>query len=159
MARPEKWKDEYLRIAEHACRLGATDIELADMLGVSARTVYHWRSSKPEFAAALSAGKEEADNRVERSLYERAVGYTYDAVHFSNFKGEVTKTQYREHIPPDTTAMIFWLKNRRPEAWRDKSEVHHKHSAEGMTDNDLERIAAGRSEGAVAAKVDSSKLN
>ena len=71
---------------------------------------------------ALKSGKETADDRVERSLYQRAVGYTHDAVHFSSFQGVVTETPYRNHCPPDVTAQIFWLKNRRPDLWRDKRE-------------------------------------
>jgi hypothetical protein len=73
-----------------------------------------------QFLHALKGGKDSADDRVERSLYQRAVGYTYDAVHFSSFQGNVTETPYREHVAPDVVAQIFWLKNRRPDQWRDK---------------------------------------
>ena len=65
--------------------------------------------------SALAAGKAEADGRVERSLYMRAVGYSYDAEKiFCDKNGNVTKVPYREHVPPDVTACIFWLKNRDP---------------------------------------------
>jgi hypothetical protein len=73
-----------------------------------------------EFLQALKGGKEQADDRVERSLYQRAVGYTHDATHFTSFQGAVTATPYRNHCPPDVVAQIFWLKNRRPDLWRDK---------------------------------------
>ena len=125
MARPEKWKDEYLRISEHACRLGATDIELADMLGVSVRTIYNWRAAKPEFAAVLVAGKESADDRVERSLFSRANGYEHDEVDIRVIDKEVIQTPIRKIYPPDTTACIFWLKNRKSAEWRDKVEQEH----------------------------------
>lgn len=125
MSRPEKWDDGYVRIAEHACRLGATDVEVADMLGVSVRTVYNWRSTKPEFSAALVVGKQSADERVERSLYSRALGYTHDAVKIFNANGAPLVVPYREHVAPDTTACIFWLKNRRPDEWRDKIQQEH----------------------------------
>jgi len=88
------------------------------------------------------AGKAEADVRVERSLYRRAVGYSYDAVKiFCDKNGKVTPVPYREHVPPDFTAHIFWLKNRDPAHWRDAwqmpgrwrtaRQVHHFGPADG----------------------------
>jgi hypothetical protein len=69
----------------------------------------------------LKIGKAEADKRVERSLYERANGYTYDAVKIFMPAGvkKPVYAPYREHVPPDVTAGIFWLKNRDPAHWRD----------------------------------------
>jgi hypothetical protein len=67
------------------------------------------------------------------------------------FQGQIVRTETREHVPPDTTAMIFWLKNRRPEQWRDKTEHVIRHEATQMSDDDLARIAAGSSEGAADA--------
>ena len=126
MSRPEKWSDDFLRVAEHACRLGATDQEIADMLGVCVRTIYNWRAEKPEFAQALKVGKDIADERVERSLYQKAIGYEQDEVKIFMPGGseEPVYAPYRARIAPDTTAAIFWLKNRRREEWRDKTEQH-----------------------------------
>lgn len=118
--RPSKFTDQFVSQARKLCELGATDEDLADFFEVSIRTIANWKSEHAEFLQALKAGKEHADARVERSLYQRAVGYTYDAVHFSSYQGDVTETEYREHVPPDVTAQIFWLKNRRPDLWRDK---------------------------------------
>jgi len=123
--RPPKFKPTFAAQAEKLCALGATDDDLADFFEVSVRTIIRWKSEHAEFCQALNAGKVGADDRVERSLYQRAVGYTYDAIHFSAFQGAVTSTPYREHVPPDTTACIFWLKNRRKEQWRDKQEHEH----------------------------------
>lgn len=120
--RPSKFKKEFVKQAEKLCTLGATDEDLADFFTVSIRTISHWKAGHPEFLQALKAGKDQADDRVERSLYQRAVGYSYDAVHFSSFQGEVTETPYREHCPPDVTAQIFWLKNRKADEWRDKRD-------------------------------------
>jgi hypothetical protein len=76
--------------------------------------------------SALAAGKAEADGRVERSLYMRAVGYSYDAEKiFCDKNGNVTKVPYREHVPPDVTAQIFWLKNRDRAHWRDAWHFDH----------------------------------
>ncbi len=70
-------------------------------------------------------GKEAPDNRVERSLYNRAVGYSHPDVHVSNFQGQVTLTPITKHYPPDVAAAFIWLKNRRPDLWRDRQEVAH----------------------------------
>jgi len=128
MARPEKWKPEYTRIAEHACKLGATDHDVADMLGVSVRTLYNWRLTKPELAKAMVSGKQPADDRVERSLYQRAIGYEQEEVKIfmpANATAPVY-AKFTAKYAPDTTACIFWLKNRRPEQWRDKPEGDSK---------------------------------
>jgi hypothetical protein len=157
--RPSKFKPEFIKQTEKLCSLGATDEDLADFFEVSIRTIANWKAEQPEFLQALKGGKDEADERVERSLYQRAVGYTYDAVHFSSFQGVVTATPHRIHVPPDTTAMIFWLKNRRAEQWRDKTEHVHRHEVTNMSDHDLTRIAAEGSTGAATAKVDPTQLN
>jgi hypothetical protein len=81
----------------------------------------------PEFLYALKAGKEVADNRVVRSLYARAVGYNYEVVKIfmpANREKPVY-APYIEHVPPDTTAAIFWLKNRDPQHWRDVQNIEH----------------------------------
>jgi hypothetical protein len=140
MSRPEKWKDEFIRIAEHACKLGATDQELADMLDVSLRTIHNWRVSKPAFAEVLKTGKDVADERVERSLYQRAVGYEQEEVKIFMPGGaeDPVYAPFRAKIAPDVTAGIFWLKNRRGDSWRDKHDVEH-----GIT-SDLAAIIAER---------------
>lgn len=123
--RPTSYKPVFAEQAEKLCKLGATDIELADFFEVSDRTIYRWQVQFPEFCQALKAGKETSDERVERSLYHKAVGYTFDSEKVFQFQGEIVRTKTREHVPPDTTAAIFWLKNRRPEEWRDVSRQEH----------------------------------
>lgn len=122
--RPSAFKDEYVAQARKLCALGATDVEMADFFGVATSTFYRWKNEHQGFSEALKVAKEAADDRVERSLYHRATGYTFDAVKIfmpANAMAPVY-AKYREHVPPDTTAMIFWLKNRRPDLWRDKRE-------------------------------------
>ena len=94
-----------------------------------------------EFSSALKKGKDPADSRVERSLYHRAIGYSYDAVKIfmPAGKDKPVIVPYREHVPPDTVACIFWLKNRRREEWRDKQEVDHSGSLQ-IKDLSLEEI-------------------
>lgn len=114
-----------MRVIEHACRLGATDIEVADMLDVSVRTLHYWKAQRPELVAAMKTGKAASDDRVERSLFSRATGYEHDEVDIRVVKDRIVKTPIRKFYPPDTTAAIFWLKNRKPAEWRDKQELEH----------------------------------
>lgn len=121
--RPSSFRPEYAEQAAKLAKLGATDIQIADFFEVSEQTINAWKNSFPEFLESLKAGKDEADQRVERSLYRRALGFEHEAVKiFCNKDGEVTEVPYREIVPPDTTACIFWLKNRKRTEWRDRQE-------------------------------------
>lgn len=140
--RPTEYREEFADQAEKLCLLGATDAEIADFFGVSDRTVYRWKHAHPEFCQAIKAGKEKADERVERSLYQRAIGYSHEAVKIfmpANAEAPVY-APYREQFPPETAAAIFWLKNRRPNDWRDKQE--HAHSGELTITSKEQRDAA-----------------
>lgn len=130
MARPSKFKPEFSDQARKLCEMGATDEEVASFFDVSTRTLYRWQAADEAFCQALKAGKAPADDRVERSLFARAVGYTFDSEKVFQFQGKVVRAQTREHVPPDTTAAIFWLKNRRPSEWREKAETVHSGSVE-----------------------------
>jgi hypothetical protein len=126
MARPSKYKAEFAEQAGKLCKLGATDRELADFFGVVESTLNLWKLQYPEFSESLKQGKDEADKRVEHSLYHRALGYSHEAVKILMTKeGEVYREDFIEHYPPDTTACIFWLKNRKPAEWRDKTDIEH----------------------------------
>jgi len=157
MGRPSSYMPEFAKQAVKLCELGATDEDLADFFEVSIRTIANWKTNFPEFLQALKSGKEAADDRVERSLYQKAVGYTHDAVKIFQHQGTIVEAPYREHIAPDTTAAIFWLKNRRPDLWREKQQ--HEHSGpeggpmvvESIGDLDLaRRIAFALEKGARA---------
>ena len=125
--RPSDYKDSFPEQARKLCCLGATDQELADFFDVDVRTIYRWKHEHDAFCQALKAGKDEADERVERSLYQRAIGYEQDEVKIFMPAGadEPVYAPYRAKVAPDTTAAIFWLKNRRSKDWRDKQEVEH----------------------------------
>ena len=123
VGRPTDYRHEFVEQAEKLCRLGATDAEIADFFGVTERTINRWKHDHPEFCQSLNAGKEDADTRVERSLYQRAVGFEHEAVKIfmpANADAPVY-APYRERIHADVTAALFWLKNRKPEQWRDVS--------------------------------------
>ena len=103
---------------------GATDAEIADDLGVSIATLYNWRARYPQFLEAVKYGKDQADERVERSLYLRAVGFEHDAVKVSFDKdGNAIYAPYRNLVAPDPTAAAFWLKNRQSDKWKERVET------------------------------------
>lgn len=102
---------------------GLTDKELGGLLGVDESTITRWKQASPEFLHALKEGKEISDSKVVKSLFERAIGYSHPDVHISNYQGAITKTPITKHYPPDPTSMIFWLKNRQPDKWREKQEL------------------------------------
>lgn len=121
--RPTKYKPEYAEIAKELCARGATDPELAEHFKVTLSTVSLWKVQHEEFSDALKVSKSIMDDRVERSLAQRALGYEVDDVDIRVIDGKVVKTAIKRKVPPDTTACIFWLKNRRPKEWRDRT--HH----------------------------------
>lgn len=125
MGRPTAYKPEFVEQARKLCELGATDAELGDFFKVTIRTVHRWKIDYPDFAEALKVGKDRADDLVEQSLYKRARGYSHPAQKIMQNNGVPVVVDYTASYPPDTVAAIFWLKNRRKDEWRDKSEVSH----------------------------------
>ena len=147
--RPTKYKPEFVAQAQKLCKLGATDLELADFFGVTDRTVYRWAQAHPEFCQALKAGKDEADERVERSLYMKAVGFEREEVKIF-MPANAEKPVYAPFIAyhaPDTTAALFWLKNRRPGEWRDKQEIDHRSPDGTMTPQRIEIVSGPKADG------------
>lgn len=121
--RPTSFKPEFIEQAKKLCAMGATDMELADFFDVDVATIYRWKHSHQDFCDALVVGKEVLDNRVERSLYQRAVGYSYNSEKVFHFQGLITRAPVIEHVPPEPGAAMSWLKNRRGDVWREKSEL------------------------------------
>jgi len=120
--RPTEYKKEYDEQAEKLCKLGAIDTELADFFNVSEQTINTWKKKHPSFLESIKRGKEIADMEVANSLYKKATGYTTDDVKIFQYEGMPVKVPYIKEYQPDTTSIIFWLKNRRPDKWRDKTE-------------------------------------
>lgn len=108
---------------------GFTDQDIANKMDIARSTLKKWEKEIPEFSDALKIGKEPADIKVEQTLYQRAIGYSYTekkVIITLNEDGtqkpsRIERTE--KHVPPDTTAQIFWLKNRKPEGWREKKVV------------------------------------
>lgn len=132
--RPTEYKPEYAEQAAKLCALGATDFELANFFEVNTATIYRWRNVHPEFCEAVTCGKEKADERVARALYNRAVGYTFESEKIQVMRdGSIVRAPMLEHVAPDPAAAMNWLKNRQPDKWRDKQEVSHSGGIEVTT--------------------------
>lgn len=125
--RPPKYKSKVMpEQAEKLCRLGATNKELADFFNVIERTIVAWMNKYPEFYEAVKRGKDYFDTeRVENALAQRAIGYEHKEDDIKVVNGEIVITETIKRYPPDTTAAIFWLKNRSRNRWRDKIEHDH----------------------------------
>ena len=124
--RPTKYKKEFAEQAYKLCLLGATDAELADFFGVQEKTVNNWKKAHKEFLQSIKRGKDIADADVAERLYMRAMGYMAKDTKFATHEGLITdEREHSKEYPPDTTAAIFWLKNRQSAKWRDKQEVDH----------------------------------
>ena len=108
-------------------RDGLTDDQIAQKIGIGTSTFYRWQEQFRDFRDALKKGKAPVDIQVENALLKRALGYDYEETitEVEELAGGKQKKHIRKvmkHMPPDTTAQIFWLKNRRPDRWRDKVE-------------------------------------
>lgn len=124
--RPTKYKEEYATTVVKHAMLGVTNEELARVVfEVPLKTLERWISRHEDFRGALKRGREEADTGVAASLYRRALGYSHDAekIFYDPKTAAVTKVKFTQRYAPDTIACIFWLKNRRPDLWRDKQNV------------------------------------
>jgi len=123
MARPTDYRQEYNDLAYKYCLLGASDKDLADFFYVEESTINNWKIAHTEFMESIKRGKELADANVASRLYSRATGYEQKTDKIFQFQGNPVIVPTVEHIAPDTTAAIFWLKNRRPKDWRDKQDI------------------------------------
>jgi hypothetical protein len=157
MARPSKYDTHVqpkLNLVEAWARDGLTDDQIANNLGIAVSTLYEYKKEYSEFAEALKNGKDDIDVIVENSLLKRAVGYEYEETtqeplydiegnpilnHDGTPKIAVTKI-VRKQVAPDTTAQIFWLKNRRPAAWRDKQDIEHSGNVTQEVKHDLRKL-------------------
>lgn len=168
MAGGRKGKYEYwltedgLTLLEGWARSGLTDEQIAKNAGIGVRTLYEWKGKHSQIAQALKKGKEVVDLEVENALLKRALGYRYTEItrepeldpetgkpirekETGELRLCVTKTVEKE-ILPDTTAQIFWLKNRRPDLWRDRRDVRmdakvkNDNPFEGLTTEELKKL-------------------
>ena len=131
MAKYKEWLEpEGLLKIEAWARDGLINEQIAQNIGIRRETLSEWAKKYPNISNALKRGKEVPDIEVENSLYKRAVGYNYTETtkelklnpSTGKFEMMITK-EVTKHVVPDTTAEIFWLKNRKPDVWKDKQEV------------------------------------
>lgn len=157
------YKPELDEHAHNYCLMGALDEDLARFFGVSVATLNKWKKKYPAFGESIRIGKELADMQVAKSLYKRAIGYTYQQVVSHSAKISAKKTKNNscvdetfseddaddsrvvkvttneivkvttKEMPPDTRAQIFWLKNRQPKLWREKHEVDDTNDGKKMS--------------------------
>ncbi|MBT0318577.1 helix-turn-helix domain-containing protein [Morganella morganii] len=121
--KPSSYQPEYAEQARKLCLLGATDKELADFFNVSESTINKWKIDFVEFSESIKKGKDLADADVAERLFNRACGYVAPDVDIKVIDSKIVMTDFMKHYPPDTTAAIFWLKNRQKNKWRDKQEI------------------------------------
>ena len=117
--RPTAYKPENAEIARNACMMGATNETLAARFGVSRRTIDSWIATTPEFSSAIKQGREGANEAVVSALFARATGMEQKMTKVFCHRGQPVTADYTVHLPPDVRACIFWLRNRRPEEWRE----------------------------------------
>ena len=105
-------------------RDGLNDEQIAKNMGINVATLYKYKNLYSKINEALKRGKEVIDIEVENALYKRAIGYTYEEVKEEEMAdGRVRRTVTIKEVAGDTTAQIFWLKNRKPAEWRDKQNI------------------------------------
>ena len=142
--------DNLIRL-EGWARNGLTDEMIAHNIGITTTTFYDWKKKYPQFAEAVKRGKEVVDIMVENALLKSAMGYSYDEVTQIGMEDGETGEKIlvpvkvvTKHVQPNSTSLIFWLKNRKPEAWRDTKNidaaVEVKNPFEGIDTADIKKL-------------------
>jgi len=142
----QEWlTDEGLIKLEGWARDGLIDEQIATNIGISRSTLNEWKKKYADISDALKRGKEVVDRQVENALLKSAMGYEYDEVtkelmeqrNEETGRPEMVMTETKrvtKQVRPDVTAQIFWLKNRRPDKWRDKQDVEHSGTVNSNVD-------------------------
>lgn len=120
-SKADEWlKEDKLTLLTGWARQGLTNEQIANNMGINVSTLYDYINKFDKISNALKKGKEVVDFEVENALLKRALGYSYEE---KTFEDGVLKKVVVKEVQPDTTAQIFWLKNRMTKQWRDKVEV------------------------------------
>ncbi|WP_428668074.1 terminase [Runella sp.] len=140
--RPTKYDRSFVKLAYNYCLLGADDVFLSKAFEVNVDTIYEWKKKHKEFSESIKRGKMIADGTIAASLFKRAKGFKFEEETFERVKKHqqplpsennphpepvvsdklVVSKRVIKYFPPDPLSMIFWLKNRQPEMWREKPE-------------------------------------
>lgn len=148
----EQWlePDNLIKL-EGWARNGLTDEQIANNIGINRTTLYAWKAKYTDFSNALKRGKEVIDIMVENALLKSAMGYKYDEVVkeriYNPDTGEseiVEVKRTTKDVAPNSTSLIFWLKNRRPADWRDTKNidaaVEVKNPFDGIDTADIKKL-------------------
>ena len=133
--RPATYTEQHKEVMLRLAPLGYTNDEIADIIGCTRSTFYKWLQDDPELSDALKISKSIMDSEVTQSLLKKALGKVETVETISGIcpnTGNLIETKKVKQHAPDTTSMIFWLKNRRPDLWREKQEVQHSTSDQGL---------------------------
>lgn len=133
--RPTQYHPDYVKIARVMARLGATDKEMAEAMGVTISCLRVWRGTYKQFANAVKIGKEQANERVKHAMYEKACGYAHDDMEYKVVDKELIAIPVVKHYPPDTRAGMFWLMNRDPANWKSNPDGAEEKEAPPLTIN------------------------
>lgn len=134
MARPRRenvYKPEYAEQGRKLCLLGATQADLAEFFNVTPAIIAGWEKRHVEFRTQLELGRAQADAEIADKLFQRARGYKNKTQKAFQYQGLPVVVEFEETLPPDVTAGIFWLKNRRKDTWRDRHD-HQVDAGEGL---------------------------
>lgn len=122
-----KYQEDFPLLAEGYARDGLIDKEIAMKLGISEQVFYDYQKRYPEFSESIKRGKAPVDIEVEKALLKSALGFEYEEIQQEAriIAGKEYKVirKVKRFVPPSNTAQIFWLKNRKPNKWRDKQEL------------------------------------
>ena len=146
--------DKGLTLLQGWARQGLSNEQISNNIGIHESTFYRWQSMYSDIREAIKKGKEVVDFEVENALLKRALGYEKEkTLTYLKDDGTGQKTKHvevtKEHVPPDPTAMIFWLKNRKPNEWNERHNINHTGNINYRTDfsnittDELKRIANG----------------
>lgn len=147
-----KVRDTILRLVEE----GRTEDEISEILGICRRTLNNWKGEHDKLEHAVREARLIADQLIEASLYQRALGYSHPEEKVIQTRdGSIDKVEITKHYPPDTQAAMFWLRNRQRKRWSEKTEsdvtVNNNLQMGNLTDEQLDaRIASGYQKLAIA---------
>jgi len=140
IGRPTTYQPDYaLQAKEWCAQFPFTHDELAKVFKVSRATIHNWKKEHPEFLASISDGVDDYHNpNVEKSLVRKAIGYDYtETMEEMDGNGALVKIRKtHKHAPPDTGALSFYLRNRKPDRWKDKVEIEAHHDIQIVWQDD-----------------------
>ena len=116
------YKPEFCKLVKPLAQFGGTNEQFGFLFKVSAATIVKWRGIYPEFNAAITDAKNDADRMVVNAMFQRACGYSHPDFEVRVVGGKIVKIPLVKHYPPDATSCIFWLKNRQSTEWKDRVE-------------------------------------